>query len=198
MNKLLVRPTPEQSKFENANYYQLKAFADAVQIGFERTLAEQKLKPKLSMNFVWFPVAMHGNVLSEFAQRYPEMIKATGRKNHCIMLNGGCECYIKKLSDNLRPSYNFSNTTEAMVRQMALPEQTPLPIIFLGYKLTKDNSKILGVYAVCLNGNDILWVSDLLSMEPPLTGDRFSKPVSPVITPTPEIQVFPKRKKKAQ
>lgn len=196
MNKLLVRPTPEQSDYEFKNLEVLKSFELAVNKGFEQTLIDSKGKDPLSMNFSWFSNTMNGNVLAAFARLHPTLVRPTGRKNHCIIMHGTYECYIKKLNKGLVPSYNHSDTTEAMVQQMALPDQDPRPVIFLGYTLNKDNSMVTGVYAVCIKGSDRVWVTDITSLDNSSSGDTFATP-KPTNPNSPDIIVTPKRKKKA-
>jgi hypothetical protein len=201
MSKLLQRPIPEQSKFEEENYELLKAFENATYTGFEKTLEDADGKPPLSMNFLWFPNAMNGNVVAEMGKRFPEQLRPTGRKNHKLMLKPNYECYIKKLDKALKPSYHHSMTSAAMCEQKALSRQDALPIIFIGYTMTDTNDKVTGCYAVCWKGKERVWVSDLTALQPPSTGDGYIiAPISPNTPPTPDVQVGVKVKpnKKAQ
>ncbi len=198
MGKLLKRPTPDQSQFETENYELLKSLPESVYTAFEMTRNEMKDKDPLSMNFLWFANSMNGNVLAVIGKSHRQFIRPTGRKNYSLMLKPNYECYIKKLAENtLLPSYNHTNTSAAMCEQFAMPEQSPLPVIFIGYTLSKTNDKVTGCYAVCIKGKERLWVSDLSSLYPPASGNNFILPNTPIMT-HPEVEVKVRVKKKAQ
>ncbi len=198
MSNLLHRPTPEQKEFEEVNYAFLQSVPELVLNAFETTRNEMKGKVPLSMNFLWFANTMNGNMIAEIAREYPEYIKPTGRKNYTLMLPPNYECPVKKLNKgSLRPAYNHTITTAAMIQQLAKKNQEPLPLIFIGYVLSKANDKVMGTYAVCFKGKERMWVSDLSSLQPPASGNQFITPVTPD-APAPQVGVRVIPKKKAQ
>jgi hypothetical protein len=194
MHKLLRRPTPDQGRFEEANFEFLKEFVECSYDGFEQTKIEAREKPPLSMNFSWFAHNMNGNVLAAVARDYPEAIKYTGRHNYSINLPPNYECYIKKLKEgSLLPSYNHSVTSSAMCDMLATPTQKLTSVIFIGYTLDKNNSAVTGCYAVCIKGNEKIWVSDLTCLRRPQIGVANT---STPITPNLYLEVRPREVKK--
>lgn len=197
MDKLLKRPTAEQRKVEVENYGFLQRFPHFVRKAFDDTENAAKNKSAISKTFLWFPLTLYGNVLENVATEYPEYLRETGRKSYTIKLRPNYECYIKKLtSGSLLPSYNHSQTSFAMCEGLALPEQEPLPVIFLGYTLTEDNSEITGCYAVCIKGKEKIWVSDLNAIEPPKFGETVD--LNPVLPNLPQVKVRVREKKQAK
>lgn len=165
-------------------------------MAFEMTQMEMKQKHPLSINRIWFANTMNGNLIYQLGTSYPEFLKYTGRGSYCLMLNYRYEGYVKKLSGkNLFPSYNHSKTSRALTNQEALPDQEPIPVIYIGYTINKTNDQITGYYAVCIKGKERIWRTDLTSIEPPSVMPIEQTPSQPV---TPLVTVKVKEKRKAE
>ena len=196
MNKLVQRPIPEQRSFELDYYDFLTSLPSKIDLAFEMTRAEMQQKHPLSINRIWFANTMNGNLIYLLGTSNPEYLKNTGRGSFCLLMNYKYEGYVKKLSGKkLFPSYNHSNSSKALTNQEALPEQEPIPVIYIGYTINKTNDFITGYYAVCIKGKERIWRTDLTSIE-----GRGALPLEITTAPpfTPIVTVKVKEKKKAQ
>jgi len=163
--ELIQRPIPEQREFELAYFKLLKALPAIIDEAFEVTHKAKRRKAPLSIGRNWFPNEMNGNVLNLVAQSFPDFVRYTGRGSHCLYLNYKYECYIKKLSSKkLFPTYNHSKTSKRLCDQTALPSQEPVPIIYMGWTISKTNEQIKGYFAVCRKGDERIWHSDLTAI----------------------------------
>lgn len=158
---LIQRPVPDQKKFEEVFHELLNSLPAKMDSSLELTIAARSIKKPISINRLWFANEMNGNILAAIAETHPHFIKETGRGNHCLYMQYKYECYIKKLNYKLFPQYNHTDTSEELCNQMAKQNEEPLPIIFFGYTANKTKDKITGYYAVCIKGEERLWVSDL-------------------------------------
>lgn len=196
MNQLVQRPIPEQRAFELDYYDFLISMPGKIDMAFEMTQAEMKAKHPLSINRIWFANTMNGNLIYLLGTSYPEFLKYTGRGSYCLLLNYMYEGYVKKLSGKkLFPSYNHSKTSRALTNQEALPEQEPIPVVYLGYTSNKTNDVITGYYAVCIKGKERIWRSDLTAIEPPQSMPVEQTPVLPI---KPLVTIKVKERKKAE
>lgn len=195
INKLLPRPIPEQAKFEEDYYRFLSAFPDIVDEAFNLTTVARKRKDVRAINRNWFANEMSGNIGFLIMREFPHYVKNV-RGTYCLNLNFEYECYVKRLTQSLQPSYKHSDTSWANYNQRAMSPNDQVPIIYIGYKATKTNDDILGCYAVCIQGMKRLWVSDLNAIAPPSFGAiTNSKPIVPL---QPEVKVGIKVAKKAK
>lgn len=194
MAKLVQRPIPEQREFEITHFDFLTAIPVLTTQAFELTTAERKSKTPLSVNRMWFANTMNGNLLALVAAEFPEYVRSTGRGSHCLLLDNKYECYLKKLTNSLFPSYNHSKTSRALCNQEAMNEKDALPIIYIGYRTNKSKDDLKGFYAVCIKGKERLWKSDLTAIEPP-NAETWSD-TSPNLPLAPEVKVTVKVKRK--
>lgn len=195
-SKLVLRPLPIQREFEIDYYEFLTSLPSRIDAAFQMTRDELKRKPPLSVNKNWFANTMNGNLIYLIGTAYPEFLKYTGRGSYCLFLNYRYEGYLKKLSGRkLFPSYNHSKTSRAITNQQALPEQEPLPIIYIGYTSNKTNDFITGYYAVCIKGKERIWKTDLTAIEKPAVKNAEQEVAQ---TAKPLITVKPKERRKAQ
>lgn len=195
INKLLPRPLPVQEKFERDYYDFLSVIPDIIDQAFEMTVKARRMKDPRAVNRNWFANEMSGNLAFLIMRKFPAYVKMV-RGTYCLNLNFEYECYVKRLTSALQPSYRHSDTSWANFNQRAMSIKEQLPIIYIGYKASKTNDKILGSYAVCLQGKNRLWVSDLNALTPPSYGTASN--VSPVTPQQPEVAVGVRIKKKAK
>lgn len=193
-NQLIQRPIPEQRAFELEYYHFLVSLPKIMDEAFDITRNEMLRKHPLSINRSWFANTMNGNLIYLLGTSYPDYLKNTGRGSYCLLMNYRYEGYVKKLTGKkLFPSYNHSKTSRALTNQEALPEQEPIPVIYIGYTINKTNDNITGYYAVCIKGKERLWRTDLTAIEPPAAMPVLQTPVHPV---TPLVTVKVKDRKK--
>lgn len=169
LDKLLPRPIPAQARFE-ADYYDfLTTMPQLVETAFFMAIDARKRKDPRAVNKNWFANEMSGNIAFLVMREFPQYVKFV-RGTYCLNLNYEYECYVKKLTNTLKPSYKHSNTSWANYNQKAQSATEQLPVIYIGYTANKSNDKILGCYAVCRRGNERLWVSDLTAIDLPSFG----------------------------
>lgn len=196
ISKLVLRPLPIQREFEVDYYDFLSGLPKQMDLAFKMTRDELKLKPPLSVNRNWFANTMNGNLIFLIGTKYPEFLKYTGRGSYCLFLNFKYEGYVKKLTGKkLFPSYNHSNTSRAITNHQALPEQEPLPVIYIGYTSNNTNEMITGYYAVCIKGKERVWKTDLTAIEKPVVKGIEQEAEK---LPMPLVTVKEKAKRKAQ
>jgi hypothetical protein len=165
VSKLIPRPLPDQEQFISENRKFLFSLVALSAKSFEMTYSRSREKLPLSMNRIWFANEMNGNLLSLVAQDFPEYVKPTGRGSFALMVNFKYECYLKKLnSKTLKPSYNHSNSSKALMNQDAKKNEHPVPVIYLGWTNNKYKDLLTGYYAVCWQGNQKLWKTDLRTL----------------------------------
>ncbi len=196
MSKLVLRPLPDQRKFEEEYFDFLVSLPEKIDRAFKKTSQELRPKHPLSVGRSWFANTMNGNLICEIGTSYPEFLKYTGRGSYCLMFNSKYEGYVKKLSrNNFRPSYNHSISSRALTEQKAFSDNDALPVVYIGYTINKTNDLITGYYAVCIKGNKRIWKTDLTCIEVPgiKTVDMEQTKSNPNIV---EVKIKPNVRKK--
>lgn len=186
INKLVLRPIPDQRAFEMEYFEFLTRLPDLIDQALQLTHSEMKRKRPLSINRNWFANTMNGNLLALVGQEYPNYLQKTKRGSFCLLMNFRYEGYLKKLiGKKLFPSYNHSKSSKALTNQRGLPKEEPLPVIYIGWSINKTNDRITGYHAVCIKGDERIWRTDLKAIEPPevkgIEKDT-TQPVAPTVT----------------
>lgn len=164
LDSLLPRPLPEQKAFEDEFTDFLSAIPTIIQKSYQLTDNARRQKEPASINVNWFANEMSGNIACQIGKKFPHFIKPV-RNTYCLNLNYKYEVYVKKLNKQLKPSYHHSDTSWANINQRTMSKTTkPAPLIYIGYTTNEQNTLIRGYYAVCWQGDNKLWDSDLVSV----------------------------------
>lgn len=107
-------------------------------------------------------VAMNSFIREEILKIYSLNCKKATRRNFKIIMPNGELAYIKKLNSKDRPSNIPTKSNDLRIHQCSTKNVNDgTPNIFLGYKTSRDNSRLLKVFAVCIDGDNEVWKIDL-------------------------------------
>lgn len=176
-----------QQQFEDSNRQLLTDFKNFVPQCFERI--HKQILPLIE------PIDQGNNLQSElmsgflkgqFIRKYPLLCyKATKQRFRLFVDN--TNIYIKKLDEKKKLPSNIPTNESLMILNNLTDSATDTDTnIFLGYTTPADKSKITGIYAVCIEGDDVIWCSDLSNFgegeqSPVIT--MIPKPIMPKIKP---------------
>ncbi len=176
----------DQDDFEKNNKLLILSFIDGVNHSFEKlhTVVLKAIEP-IDQEKNLCAIVMSGYLAGFFKRKHPELcIKAT--KQRFKLLVDKTNVYVKKLDEQTKlPSNIPTDESIKIYHQLTDTEKDKQCNIFLGYTVNEEWSMITGIYAVCIEGSQLLWISDLNNF-----GDETATPVLP-ITPNP---ILPKVK----
>lgn len=191
-SKFDKRKTASQQEFEEQNKQLLIDYKNEVPESFkklhQRVLAA--IEP-IDQDKNLCAVVMSGYLTGFFKRKYPHYCgKATKQRFKLCISN--TNVYIKKLDEKSKLPSNIP-TDESLKIHFQLTDSTDKECnIFLGYTVSEDWSILTGTYALCIEGEEKIWISDLSGLD--------SDNLSPVVTmkPTPiapKVKEGAKRKK---
>jgi hypothetical protein len=182
-----------QKKFEKENRDTIFAFIGAVHSSFEKlhTIILKSIEP-IDQAKGLPALVMNGYLCGFFKRRYMHLCgKATKQRFRLIMNN--TSVYIKKLDEKTKLPSNIPTDESIMIYfQLTATNKDKDCNIFLGYTANEAWSMITGIYAVCIEGDEILWLSNLNDLL-----EDTKQPVMP-ITPVPmppKVKINIKKKK---
>jgi hypothetical protein len=165
LSKCEKRKTPIQESFEEANLVLLSVFHAAVHRAFERVHNEifTLIKPS-AMDRNLPAVAMSSFIREIIIQRFPEYCAKATKSRFKLVTPNGEWAFIKKLDHKKRPQNIETYSNELILNQVTQDLKDKAGNVFLGYTSKGDNSKVTGVYAVCLEGKKQLWLTDITTL----------------------------------
>ena len=192
-SKFEKRKTPDQKQFEAANKQLLIDFKNFVPVCFKNLHKKvlSSIEP-IDQDKNLHAVVMSGFLKGQFIRKYPHYcFKATKQRfKLCIDYTN---VYIKKLDEKKKLPSNIPTDESLMIyNQLTDTDKDKSANVFLGYTVTDDWSQITGIYALCIEGEEIIWISDLKDFgEQPQTLVVTMKP-----TPTaPKVKEGAKKKR---
>lgn len=160
--KFEKRKTSDQKSFEMANRELLIDYKNFVPNCFKKLHKNvlAAIEP-IDQDKNLPAVVMSGYLAGEFKRKYPHYCTKATRKRFKLYIDY-TNVYVKKLDARTKLPSNIP-TDEAL---MILNNLTDTNAdnggnIFLGYTVSDDWSRIKGIYAVCIEGDKIVWISDL-------------------------------------
>ena len=159
-SKFVRKKIPEQIEFETSMKDFLPEFGEIFKEAFHMTQKERALKKPNFRDRNWEAVTMSGNIKGLLTERFPEYILQDGYRYYFYMKDRYI-IYFKKLDNKLLPSNIMTENTHKINCQYALPEEDPIPVIFIGYTVNTTFDELTGYYAVCMKDEEKKWVSDL-------------------------------------
>lgn len=161
------RKTPEQKQFEKENLALLLAFKDIVFEAFG-TLHDRifsVIKPGGGMDNKMPAVSIISLIRTGIIQKFPLYCgKATKSRFKLVTPAAQDNIYLKKLDFKRRPANRQSKANDLIMYQLTNSNKDKGGNVFLGYVTDKLYSSVLGIYAVCLDGKQRLWESDILDL----------------------------------
>ncbi len=148
LSKFEKRKTPIQSEFEETNLELLLAFKQIVY--------DSHSKLHSYIHTLFRPGEMDRNQsavsMSSF-MRQGILFKLISPNNENI--------YIKKLDHKKRPSNIQTINNNLIIFQLTKSSKDVQPNIFLGYTANENYSIITGIYAVCIEGKAVKWITNI-------------------------------------
>ncbi len=194
--KFEKRKTPLQQDFEQANMLFLLAFKRIVETSFQNLHSKifTMFKP-YDMDKNMPAVATISFIRQEIIQNFPEYCRSATPARFRLVTPTNEYIYIKKLDDNYRPSNIQTGENDLIMNQLTVSKKDKGPNIFVGYTSTHGNSSLTGIYAVCIDGPNLIWRTDISDLsrdnQAPLVG---IKPKGPEPTLKPGIVKIRKEK----
>lgn len=165
ISKFEKRKTPTQEAFEDANMQLLFIFHAAVYKAHERLHNEVLTLVRPSALDRNMPaVAMSCFIRDVLIQKFPEYCAKATKSRFKLVTPNGEWAFIKKLDSNKRPQNIETHTNELILNQVTKDAKDKAANVFLGYTAKGDNSKITGVYAVCIEGKKQHWLTDITTL----------------------------------
>lgn len=193
-SQMRKRKTPAQEDFETENYDVLVYSVTAMNQALEMMHKERESYPYRYRGKNWAATTMNGFVQGILLDEFPHKMKSVFGSYSYV----GSKSILKfkKLSDKLIPENIKTEKVYRERNQQALPFETNIPIIYVGYTLDSTKDEITGCYAVCLNDWDrIIWISDLNDIAN-ASGNVRQIVVDPIVTVTETKLVRLKRSEK--
>ena len=163
--------TPEQQEFINNNFDFLISFRDIV---YE---ANKELHQKI---FVLFKpgemdnnmpaVSMISFIRKRLVRNFPLYCEKATPARFKLTTPSREYLFVKKLDDDKRPSNIPTINNEKILNQCSESNDDLYPHIFIGYTSTEKCDVITGIYAVCIQGKEILWVTDINKLSSGVNG----------------------------
>lgn len=159
-SQMRKRKTPAQEDFERENYEVLSCAVDVINQALELMHNERGIHPKRYRGKNWAATTMNGFVQGLMLDKFPDKMKSVfGSYSY---YSSTSILKFKKLTEKLIPENIKTEKVDRERHQSALPFETNIPIIYVGYTVDSTMDQITGCYAVCLDDWDkIIWVSDL-------------------------------------
>ena len=158
--------TPVQEDFINTNLAMLCSFPDIVDKSFERLQKEILSTIEVGSRNRNLPsVVVSGFMVGFLKDLYPTFCREKDGR-FFLKLQDNTKVYVNKLSNKFRPMGIDTKNRSKIVNQLTDEESgEEIGNVFLGYTSSEDNINNTGVYAVCIDGDTMLWRLDLRSLE---------------------------------
>lgn len=194
--KFEKRKTAQQSEFENSNRELIIDFKNFTYTSFKNLHKKilSVIEP-IDQDKNLYAVVMSGFLRGQFLRTYPHYCyKATSQRFKLFIDN--TSVYIKKLDSKTKLPSNIPTDESLMIYNQLTNSESDLGCnIFLGYTVSDDWSQLLGIYATCIEGEKIIWISDLNTFgesELPPIVELKPKPI------TPRLKADAKKKRKRE
>lgn len=163
--KVEKRKTPSQKQFEKANLALLLAFKEIVFESFQ-TLHDVifPLVQSGGMDNKMPSVSMISFIRTQIIRKFPLYCEKATKGRFKLVTPALCNIYLKKLNLRLRPSNHQSRANDLILHQLTQNNKDRGGNVFLGYVTDKKFSHIIGIFAVCLEGPNLVWKSDIMEL----------------------------------
>jgi hypothetical protein len=158
--------TPVQDDFLNTNMDLLCSFPGIVDKSFERLQKEVLSTIEVrSRNRNLPAVVVSGFMAGYLKELYPTLCREKDGR-FFMRLQDHTKIYVKKLNAKFRPTWGKDTEINTLiVNQRADSDgEEKIGNVFLGYNSAEDNITAAGVYAVCIDGEEIIWRTDLRAL----------------------------------
>lgn len=183
------RKAPAQNDFEAKNIDLLLAFREMVPRSFERLNREifSVIEP-ISQDKNLPSVVMSGYLRGELIKQFPQYCYKSTKQRFLLVGEANEQIYVKKLDTQKRPSNIPTIDSVLIYNQLSKSHSDVYPNVFLGYTATDDWSGYTGVYAVCIDGQKTMWVTDLMMLDDNRSTNSIKMPIEPIVPVAPRIK----------
>lgn len=177
------RVSAEQDEFERNHLELLMDAYEAFNEAFKLMLEEKGRHKRLYRNKNWPANTLNGFAVGLIYEKHPSYMKPDN--GSFIYMGRKAIIKFKKLNDNYLPDNVKTRKVTLERTQRAFLEEVDWPIIYVGYRLNRSFTEIVGYYAVCVdNWNNLLWITDLEELyNRQFNNERLIQPVSPTVSP---------------
>lgn len=186
------RKPADQKKFEAENKALLTAFIGGVHSSFKKlhTVVLKAIEP-IDQDKNLCATVMSGYLAGFFKRRYASLCEKATKQRFKLWIDN-TNVYVKKLDEKTKLPSNIPTDESMRIYHQLTDNNDKECNIFLGYTVNEAWAMITGIFAVCFEGEELLWITDLNNF-----GEDAQTPIVP-ITPTPiapKVKPGAKRKK---
>lgn len=159
------RQTPDEAAFQEENLSLLLTFPSLTEECMEFKAKELLSRiPVDSRDRNLHAVLMSGLLKGKLINMFPHYCREATHGRFRLRTEKGQWIYVKKLDDKLRPMNIETEQNMNILNQVSFSKADKGANIFLGYTSDKGNSQITGAYAICLDGDVLLWGINLFDL----------------------------------
>jgi len=166
MTQVQKRQTPSQEEFIEKNLALLLALKDIVLESFDQF--HDNLLPLISpgggMDNKLPSIAIISFIRTKIIQQFPKYCGKATKGRFKLVSTDLCNIYLKKLDFRKRPSNRQSKANDLILYQLTKNKEDKGGNIFLGYITDPLYNHVLGIYAVCLEGKELVWECNILDL----------------------------------
>lgn len=160
-NKYSPRKTASEAEFKENFREFLPDFFYAFEYAFEKMCAERANLKSNEINSRWPANAVNRYVYSWLVNN-PKTLPFIKKQNNTFYFERGqYKLTFKKVDKYFKPSYNPTEQSLLLERNLTSSEDDVLSIIFIGYRVDDTWSQLLGVHAISRSGDQVNWRIDL-------------------------------------
>lgn len=169
LSDLEKRKPTSQKQFEEQHNELLCAMPGIIKNSFQRLNSEVLSNIELrSRDKNLAATTMIGLIKGELIKRFPNYCTNATKVRFKLKKDDGEWIYVKKLHLNKlgqpMPKNITTRSNEKIYNQRADDGEDKACNVFIGYTALKDMTEETGVYAICFDGQDVKWISDLNSL----------------------------------
>lgn len=196
-SKYEKRKAANQLQFEKNYYTILLKIKSIIDESFQETQKVLAQIPPACRDKSLFAMLMSGFINGYVRQNFPECTSFDVNGRTLLSKDKKFALYFKKLNNKKRPDNVKTEYSEMLYHQLTMPGDEKSSVVFVGYTIDETKAAITGYYSVCLEGDEILWTTDIST----LGNDNSASDAAPVVPMLPlapkkdRVRVVAKKKK---
>lgn len=160
-DKYLARKTASEAEFVEHFKDFLPDFFYAYEYAFDKMCEQRATRRKNEITSRWPSDNVNGYVFSWLAEN-PKTAPFLKKKNNTFYLEmGQYKLTFKKVDKSYKPSYNPTEQSLLLQRNLTSSDDDLMSIIFIGYQVDDTWLMLRGVYAINRSDDKVNWVIDL-------------------------------------
>lgn len=199
LTKYSPRKTASEAEFEENFREFLPDLFYAFEYAFEKMCAERANLKSNEINSRWPANAVNRYVFSWLVENPKTRLFIKKQNNTFYFERGQYKLTFKKVDKYFRPSYNPTEQSLLLERNLTSSDDDLLSVIFIGYQVDDTWSQLKGVHAISRSGDQLNWRIDLenwISAHNANTQRTINSSVDKVPVSEPEVKLKVKGKDK--